>query len=125
MSSGLPGRAEAAVLIGLSGVTLRVDVATAGWIGAVGPGWYFAITDRQAALSWVLFWIMQAVVRARSGMVAEQTRNASSMQACCSSAVCAIAVPAASRPTVSASANLIRLCMENPLPAQGVRCGIW
>jgi hypothetical protein len=119
MSSGLPGRLEA-VRIGLSGVTLRVDVATAGWIGAVGPGWYFAITDWQAALSWLLFWIMQAVVRARSGIVAEQTRKASSIQADCSSEDWATAAALESSPTVKAIANVIRL-MEIPFIPKGFR----
>jgi hypothetical protein len=112
MLSGLPGRPDA-VRIGLIGVEVRVDAATAGWIGAVGPGWYFAMTDWQAALSWLLFWIMQAVVRARSGMVAEQTRKASSMQADCSSEDCAMAAALESIATVKAAANVIRF-MEIP-----------
>jgi hypothetical protein len=121
MFSGLPGRLEA-VLIGLTGVALRcVVAATAGWIGAVGPGWYFAMTDWQALLSWLLFWIMQAVVRARSGMVAEQTRKASSMQADCSSDDWAMAAALESNPTVKAIANVIRL-MEVPFCPRDSGC---
>src|SRR6185295_18133801 len=119
MLSGLPGRPDA-VLIGLIDAALRVDIATAGWIGAVGPGWYFAITDWQAALSRDLFWIMQAVVRARSGMVAEQMRKASSMQVDCSSLVCAKAVPVASIPTMSATVNVVRRCMVIPFMPKGL-----
>src|SRR3954466_4924103 len=105
MLSGLPGRALlAAVRTGFSEAffTDRAGAIVAVCTGAGSAGAYLAITAWQAALSWLLFWIMQAVVRARSGIVAEQTRNASFMQACWSAELCAIAA-VESMPKVSAS----------------------
>src|SRR6266568_6427648 len=96
MLSGLPGRPVLpAILTGFNDtfrVVVRVAIEFVGlvsaavWTGAASGGAYLAITAWQAELSWLFFWIMQAVVRARSGIVAEQTRKASFMQACCSSA---------------------------------------
>src|SRR5437016_3965854 len=87
MLSGLPGRwVLTAVFTGFID-TLRVtvrDVTVAVWTGAAAgcAGECFAMTIWQAWLSSALCCTMQAIVRLRSGMVAEQTRNASFMQAC-------------------------------------------
>src|SRR6202035_1660909 len=99
MLSGLPGRPVLpAIRIGFNDTFLVVVraatecvglLSAAVWTGVASGGAYLALTAWQAELNWLFFWIMQAVVRARSGMVAEQTRKASFMQACCSSADCA------------------------------------
>src|SRR3954464_3707626 len=121
MLSGLPGRAAvaAAVLTGfIDTFWVRTGAAGAGAAYAVAVVWvageYLSITIWQAALSLLLFWTMQAVVRARSGIVAEQTRNASFMQACWSSEDCATAA-VESRPAVNARARVSRMCMKSPL----------
>src|SRR3954452_9117993 len=83
MLSALPGRPVVpAIRTGFSDTFLVAVRATecvglasaAAWTGAASGGAYLAITAWQAELSLALFCTMQAVVRARSGMVAEQTR---------------------------------------------------
>src|SRR3954469_4045327 len=125
MLSGLPGRPGlAAIRMGFNDtfrlvvrVTEFVGLSAAVWTGAASGGAYLAITAWQAELSWLFFWIMQAVVRARSGIVAEQTRKASFMQACCSSADCAYAAVDRAL-TVRAIASVSR--MGNPLFVMGI-----
>src|ERR1700730_10524166 len=125
MLSGLPGRPGLpALLTGFNdtflvvvrAATECVGLSAAVWIGVASGGAYLAITAWQAELSWLFFWIMQAVVRARSGIVAEQTRKASFMQACCSSADCARAAVERAL-TVRAMARVSRI--GNPLRFRG------
>src|SRR3954462_14402647 len=127
MLSGLPERGVTTAvftdLLGVTGfiaalrVTVRAGVALAIWL-TFPPGAYLSITTWQAAESCALFCTMQATVRLRSGMVAEQTRKASFMQACCSSLLCAKA-PVETVATVSATASVIWF-MEDPLLAGDV-----
>src|SRR4051812_36383493 len=124
MLSGLPGRwVLMAVFIGFieAFLTMRAGTgAAAVWTGALSAGAYFAMTAWQGAESWLLFWIMHAVVRARSGIVAEHTRKASLMQACWSSEDCAkAAVESVAR--VKAAASVMRI-MEVPSEAGAFGC---
>src|SRR3954451_14087658 len=86
MLSGLPGRPvlpairtdfSDTFLVAVRATECVGLVSAAAWTGVASGGAYLAITAWQAALSWLFFWTMQAVVRARSGIVAEQTRKAS------------------------------------------------
>src|SRR5258705_1476579 len=127
MLSGLPGRRFLpAIWTGFNDtflVAVRPGMECVGllsaavWTGAASGGAYLAITAWQAELSWLFFWIMQAVVRARSGIVAEQTRKASFMQACWSSADWAKAAVERAL-TVRAIARVSRI--GNPLVVVGI-----